>query len=106
MGQFYPAEDLIMLKCDVCGSTAIQDEIVSEVFHVNGQYQLVENIPASVCTQCGEKTFSREAAENIRKLLNGTTHPDHAIKLDVFSYAMPSKLITTNLPSVEIDRGV
>jgi hypothetical protein len=37
-----------------------------------------------------KKIFSREAAENIRKLLNGSSHPDHAIKLDVFSYAMPS----------------
>jgi YgiT-type zinc finger domain-containing protein len=95
-----------MLNCEVCGSTAIQDEIVSEVFHVNRQYQLVENIPASVCTQCGEKTFSREAAENIRKLLNGPTYPDHAIKLDVFSYAMSPKPVRTSLPSVEIDRGV
>jgi len=52
----------MLFKCEICGSTAIQDEIVSEVFQVNGQYQLVENIPESVCTQCGEKTFSREAA--------------------------------------------
>jgi len=95
-----------MLKCEVCGSTSIQDEIVSEVFHVNDQYQLVENIPASVCAQCGEKTFSRETAENIRKLLNGPTHSDHAIKLDVFSYTMPSKPVRANLPSAEIDRGV
>ena len=95
-----------MLKCEVCGSTAIQDETVSEVFHVNDQYQLVENIPASVCAQCGEKTFSREAAENIRKLLNGPTHPDHAIKLDVFSYGVPSKITRANLPVVEIDRAV
>ena len=96
----------MMLKCEICGSTAIQDEIVNAVFHVNGRYQLVENIPASVCAQCDEKTFSREAAENIRKLLNGPTHPDHAIKLDVFSYGMPFKPVRTNLPSVEIDRGV
>lgn len=49
----------MILKCEICGSTAINDETVSEVFHVNGQYQLVENIPASVCAQCGETTFSR-----------------------------------------------
>ena len=59
-----------MLKCEICGSSAIQDEIVSEVFHVNGQYQLVENIPASICTQCNQRTFSRETAEHIRKLMN------------------------------------
>lgn len=65
-----------MLKCEVCGSTAIHDEIVSEVFHVNGHYQLVENIPATVCAQCGEKTFSRETAENIRKHQNAIKWPN------------------------------
>jgi YgiT-type zinc finger domain-containing protein len=77
-----------MIKCEVCGSTAIRDEIVHEVFHVNGHYQLVEHIPARVCAQCGEKTFSRETAENARKLLHGQTHPAHAISLVVFAYGM------------------
>ena len=75
-----------MLKCEVCGSTAIRDESVDEVFHINGTYQLVEHIPATVCSQCGEKTFNRETAENVRILLHGSAHPDHAVKLDVFSY--------------------
>jgi len=70
-----------MLKCEICGSTAIHDETVSEVFHVNGQYQLVENIPVYVCAQCGEKTFSRETAENIRKLMNSQQGMDETAYL-------------------------
>jgi len=91
-----------MLKCEVCGSTAIHDEVVSEVFHVNGHYQLVENIPAIVCAQCGEKTFSRETAENIRILLNSPAHPAHTISLDVFSYLSVSKKTMLNSPSMGI----
>jgi len=88
-----------MLKCEVCGSTAIREEAVNEVFHVNGHYQLVEHIPATVCTQCGEKIFSREAAENVRKLLHGPTHPAHAISLDVFAYGMESNSLRSNASS-------
>lgn len=89
-----------MLKCEVCGSTAIHDEFVSEVFQVNGHYQLVENIPATVCAQCGEKTFSRETAENIRVLLNSPTHPAHTISLDVFSYLTAPNNTNQNLPKM------
>ena len=89
-----------MLKCEVCGSTAIREESVDEVFHVNGHYQLVEHIPAAVCAQCGEKTFGRETAEIVRKLLHGSTHPARAISLDVFSYEMPSNPPRANSPIV------
>jgi hypothetical protein len=46
------------------------------------QLVLVENIPAIVCSQCDEITFSRQTAEQIRVMLH------KAISMDVYAYAI------------------
>jgi YgiT-type zinc finger domain-containing protein len=75
-----------MFKCEVCGATEARQEAVEEVFRVNGKHVLVEQIPATVCVRCGEKTFSRETAENVRKMLHGEARPTRSINLEVFAY--------------------
>lgn len=70
-----------MLECEICGSTVIHEGTVIEVFHVNGQYKTVENIPVSICTQCDQRTFSRETAEHIRKLMNSQQGMDETAYL-------------------------
>lgn len=62
-------------------------ELVSEVFVVDGRRVLVENIPAQVCMRCGEMTFSREATEKVRRMLQGEAEPVGVISLEVFSFA-------------------
>lgn len=64
-----------MSKCEVCGSREFRREDVEDVFHVDGCYVLVEHIPASICVQCGEKTFDAETAEAIRQRLHGESNP-------------------------------
>ena len=55
-----------MSKCEICGGHKVHREEVEEVFYVNGRYVLVEHIPATVCLQCGEKTFDAAKAERSR----------------------------------------
>ncbi len=76
-----------MFKCHVCGSQEYHIEYVSEVFNIQGKFQLVENIPAKVCSRCGEEVFSRETTEGIRVMLHGEDKPVRSISLDVFSYS-------------------
>jgi HTH-type transcriptional regulator/antitoxin MqsA len=59
-----------MSKCHVCGSEDSHIEYVSEVFNVQGKFHLVENIPAMVCSRCGEEVFSRETTERVRAMLH------------------------------------
>jgi YgiT-type zinc finger domain-containing protein len=59
---------------------------VDEVFHVDGRYVLVERIPATVCAQCGEATFSREAVEAVRRDVHGAARPSRSERLEVFAY--------------------
>jgi len=47
-----------MFHCHVCGKTESRQELVSEVFDIDGKLVQVEQIPATVCLHCGEPTFS------------------------------------------------
>ena len=75
-----------MLKCHVCNSTKFQLQYVKEIFQIAGKFQLVENIPASICEGCGEEIFSREATEQIREMLHGSAKPVRSVSIDVFTY--------------------
>lgn len=41
------------------------------MFRINGQYVMVDGVPAVVCGQCGEHTFNRETAEKVRLMVRG-----------------------------------
>ena len=75
-----------MFKCHVCNSEKSHPENVSETFQIDGKFYLVENIPATVCSQCGEISFSRQTTEQIRVMLHGKAQPIKAISMDVYAY--------------------
>lgn len=74
-----------MNKCYMCGSIHFDDKLINEIFEFNGKYVLVENIPAKVCSQCGEVTFSSEMAEKVRLIVYGGHKPSKSIQVDVFA---------------------
>lgn len=76
-----------MFKCHVCGSTEYREELVNEVFQIDGKPVLVEKIPAQVCVRCGEEIFSRETTEKVRLLVHGKAKPIKSVQVDVFAYA-------------------
>ncbi len=76
-----------MFQCHVCGSQQMQEELVNEVFLIEGKFILMENIPAKVCTHCGEAIFSRETTEKIRRMVYGEAQPVKSIEVDVFTFA-------------------
>ena len=75
-----------MFKCHVCGSTRAREELVSDVFQIEGKPVLVENIPAQVCERCGEEIFSKETIERVRLLVRGSGKPVKSVQMDVFAY--------------------
>lgn len=76
-----------MSKCEVCGGTVMRTELVAEVFLVDGKRILVEQIPARVCTHCGERTFSRETTEKVRRMVHGEVTPVGVVELEVYEFA-------------------
>ena len=80
------SESKPMFQCYVCGSEQMRAELVNEVFLIEGSFILVENIPAKVCTHCGEATFSRDTTEKIRRMVHGEAQPVKSIEVDVFAF--------------------
>jgi YgiT-type zinc finger domain-containing protein len=79
-------EENLMFKCHVCGSEESHSEFINEVFNIQGRFYLVENIPAMVCSHCGEEVFSQETTEQVRVILQEPKQPSRSIPLDVFSF--------------------
>lgn len=75
-----------MFNCHVCHSEESHAEYVNEIFEIDGQFHLVENIPATVCSRCGEEIFSSETTEAIRFMLHNKQKPQRAIAVNVFAY--------------------
>ena len=85
MGQLHDAE-VRMFTCPVCNSQESRDELVEEIFQIDGKYVLVDRIPATVCVRCGEETFSRETTEKIRLMVHGQAKPTKSLALEVFEF--------------------
>ena len=75
-----------MFMCSVCHSHESREELVEEIFQIDGKYVLVDHIPATVCVGCGEETFSRETTEKVRLLVHGQAKPTKSIALEVFEF--------------------
>ena len=75
-----------MFKCHVCSSEKFHSQNVNETFQIDGKFYLVENIPATVCSRCGEIVFNRQTTERIRTMLHGQSQPIKAISMDVYAY--------------------
>jgi YgiT-type zinc finger domain-containing protein len=80
------SKEVAMLTCPVCHSQESRQELVEEIFQIDGKYVLVDHIPATVCVRCGEETFSRETTEKVRLLVHGQTRPGKSIAVEVFEF--------------------
>ena len=76
-----------MFSCAVCGCKQSRMDWVDEVFRVDGEYVLVERIPAEVCSRCGEKSCSLQTAEAVRQAVNGGAVPERLMEMRVFRFA-------------------
>ena len=75
-----------MFHCHVCGKTESRQELVSEVFDIDGKPVRVEQIPATVCLHCSEPVFGRDTTERVRRIVHGEAQPIKSIQMDVFAY--------------------
>ena len=85
MGGFCEKEKEIM-KCDLCGWTVHKKNVSYTLFY-EGHWVIVENVPAKVCKQCGEKLFSPRVVEKLQKVIWGKQKPYKKIETPVFNLA-------------------
>ena len=76
-----------MTKCDVCGSPDIRRELVDKVFDVDGKLVQVEEVPASVCARCGERSFDVDTVTRVYEIVHGKAPSAHYRRVKVLQYA-------------------
>ena len=55
-------------ECEIC-NTPLQERNIQQSFWIKDKLIVIDNVPAGVCPQCGEKVVSAEAGEHIAELL-------------------------------------
>ena len=75
-----------MFSCAVCGCQQSSVGLVDEVFNVDGEYVLVERIPAEICIRCGEQSVSIETFKAVRMAVKGAAIPARSIQMRVFEF--------------------
>jgi YgiT-type zinc finger domain-containing protein len=56
------------------------------IYEEGENYLFVEHVPAEVCSQCGEKTYSPQVTEELLKFAKNQFKPVKTIKVPVFDF--------------------
>ena len=74
-----------MENCRSChGRDTYQERAIARPFQFNGQVVIFENVPARVCSQCGEILLSAEIAKRIDELGRGEQPPSRMDSVPVY----------------------
>ena len=78
-----------MSECMVCHGKRLRAEPVDKMFKAADRYVLVTGMPSTVCQNCGERFFSREAMERARLLVHDAPEdaPAKSVSMRVYEFA-------------------
>ena len=74
------------MKCDLCGGT-VSSEKVSYTLFYEGHWIIVENVPAKICRQCGEKLFAPDTVDQLQNIIWKKRKPERKVETPVFDLA-------------------
>lgn len=60
---------------------------VTYTLQINGDFILIENVPARVNEETGEQFFSPTTVERLQKIVLDKQTPDYVIETPVYNYA-------------------
>ncbi len=74
-----------MMKCVFCGGK-LEERIVTFCYDEDDKHLFIENVPAHVCSKCGEKTYSPDVTDELLKFARDEFEPIKTIKVPVFNF--------------------
>jgi YgiT-type zinc finger domain-containing protein len=74
MNESYPHETMV-------------DKHVTYTVELDGRLVAVENVPARVCVETGERFFSPQTVERIHQIIRGAQKPARTISMPVYEFA-------------------
>ena len=60
---------------------------VTYTLNLNGQFILIENVPARVNAETGEQFFSPATVERLQQTILNQQEPDHFVQVPVYNYS-------------------
>lgn len=66
--------------------TLIEQE-VTYTLEINGIFFIIENVPARVCVETGERFFAPETVERLQEIVWENKRPKRVIETPVFDFA-------------------
>ncbi len=69
-------------ECHVCGER-MEERQIKQGFWIKDKLILIEDIPAGVCTQCGEKVVNADVGQSIAALIGDTTRLQKARTMSI-----------------------
>jgi YgiT-type zinc finger domain-containing protein len=71
-------------RCEYCDGPIIE-KIVDLSRKVKGQYVLIENVPAGVCTECGTRYYAANVLKTIEETVRGRRKAEREVVVPVYS---------------------
>jgi len=69
-------------ECEIC-NTPMQEKYIKQDFWIRGELIVVEDVPAGVCPQCGEKVVKANIGQRITRLLENSKRIAKAPRITV-----------------------
>ncbi len=73
-----------MEHCPRCKLEALEFQAIQYSQEFEGKFFIIENVPAKVCSQCGEIIISETVAEKIQKLVWSGAKPKRIAQVPVY----------------------
>jgi len=74
------------MTCAFCRGE-LEERLIRYVSDFEGRVIIVENVPAGVCTQCGEKIIRPEVVERIQRVVWQHPSPERSVEVPVYDLA-------------------
>jgi HTH-type transcriptional regulator / antitoxin MqsA len=73
------------MRCSFCLGNIIEQK-VTFIYEEDEQVLFIQNVPAELCTVCGEKTFSADTTAEIMRFAQQRFVPVKLLEVPVFDY--------------------
>ncbi|MEG4443714.1 YgiT-type zinc finger protein [Microcoleus sp. AT9_B5] len=71
----------------ICRKETMVEQKVSYTLEIKGKFIIIENVPARVCLETGERFFAPETVEQLQKMIWEDRKPTRVIETPVFEFA-------------------
>jgi len=71
--------------CEYCGG-AIVEKRVTIHRQIKGEYVLIEDVPAGVCTECGTRYYTANVLKTVEASIHGRVPAVREVKVPVYAF--------------------